>query len=653
MAPLLRRFIFCVLIFSLLSATHAQQYAVDTLVANSNMGLPASIAFSPDNSGKFFFAERASGRVRVFSHGTAAETPFVTLPVKGTGEEGFLGIALHPDYPDSPFAFVSYTMPGDGWNVIVRYRDSSGVGVRPATIFVDSQTTFIRRGGQIHFGPDGKLYVALGDGGSSANSQDTGATNLQGKILRLNSDGSIPPDNPWPGKPFWSIGHRNCPDFTFDQQSGTMYCTEDGPGCNDEVDCVPGGGNLGWPSDFNQATCAYLGEPGFVPPLYSFPGPKLPDLTGIAVYRAQAFPRLRGEILFTGSSTPSVWTLPLTGDGDNIIPDSCGILFTSGKGFSDIEVGPDGSLCVANGSSGLSRILRLRPVAPSFVSTPPPMAVQGTPYAYSPAFAGTPPGLQIVYGPEGMFIDSSTWTLRWVPTNQQALQRLHTVRLRAENGSGVVDQEFAIAVTNVNDAPGPFELLSPPSDTTLSFVGSDPAVHFVWNSSVDPDLDTVGYTLQTDTVVTFSSPALRDTIVGTATSTTLVFPRKDANYYWRVKATDGLLTTSSSEIRRVLVSFTPPLKEEKPPGAEYRLEQNFPNPFNPATSIVYSIPISGFVRLAVFNLLGQEVALIYEGFQTEGAHEVEFRNPELPSGIYFYRIQAPNFVETRKLTILR
>jgi hypothetical protein len=137
------------------------------------------------------------------------------------------------------------------------------------------------------------------------------------------------------------------------------------------------------------------------------------------------------------------------------------------------------------------------------------------------------------------------------------------------------------------------------------------------------------------------------------TSATLSLPRRSANYYWRVRATDGLLAATSWESRRVVVSFMKQLQEEKVATVESRLEQNFPNPFNPTTSIVYTIPQAGPVHLAVFNLLGQEVALIFEGYQGEGTHEVEFKNSELPSGIYFYRIQAPNFVETRKLTILR
>jgi glucose/arabinose dehydrogenase len=650
MVRLIRRFIFCVLIPFLPLATYAQQYVVDTLAANPNIAFPVSIAFSPDNGGKFFFTEKNNGRVRIFDQGALRPMPFTTVAVVGSGEQGLLGVALHPDYPDSPFVYIFYTRSSDAWNIVVRYRDSASIGVQPATILVNPHTASNHNGGNIHFGPDRKLYVTLGDNASSGNSQDSSATNLHGKILRLNFDGSTPFDNPWPGKKFWSVGHRNSFDFTFDAQTGKMYCSENGPSCDDELNRVPRGANMGWPIEGN---CAYTNNPTYVRPLYYFPGPGLPALTGIAVYRATAFPRLRGKILFTGNSSPNVWTLTLSADGDTIIPNSFSTFFTYSTGFADIEVGPDGSLYLANGPYSANRILRLRPAVPTFSSSAPMTATQGALYSYTPTFNGTPPELRIILGPEGMYIDSTTWAVHWIPTNQQALQHQHNVLLRAENGAGFADQQYTVVVTNVNDPPGPFGLVSPPGDTTLNFVGSDPAVHFVWQASIDPDLDTVRYTLEIDTVSTFNSSALRDTLVGTATSKTLTFQRRSANYYWRVLAFDGQLTIISSEYRRVIVTFTTPVKEEKPTEGEYGLEQNFPNPFNPATNIVYVIPKSGHVRLAVYNLLGQEVALVFEGLQNAGTHDVEFRNFELPSGIYFYRIQAHDYVETKKLTILR
>jgi len=651
MTRLLRCFIVTVLTAWAVQAV-AQQYVVDTLAANPNIAFPVAIVFTPDNSGKFFFTEKNNGRVRIYDQTGLRSNPFVTVSVTNSGEQGLLGITLHPDYPDSPYVYIFFTRSGNRDNLVVRYRDSSNVGADPDTIVIvpRNNTATNHNGGNVHFGPDKMLYITFGEYATQSNSQDTSAGNLRGKILRLHPDGSIPTDNPWPGKAFWSFGHRNSFDFTFDALSGKMYSTENGPGCNDEVNRVPLAANMGWPVDGN---CTYSGNPIYTRPLYYFPGPSLPALTGIAVYRETAFPRLRGKILFTGNSSPTLWTLTLTEDGDTIVPGSFTTLFSYGTGFADVEIGPDGNIYLANGPFSANRILRLRPVAPGFTSTPPMTATEEVEYTYTPTFSGTPPGMQIVSGPADMFVDSTTWTVRWTPTNEEALQGSFNIRLRAENGASTVDQVYTIAVTNVNDPPAPFRLLSPPNDTTLSFIGSDPTIHFAWEFSSDPDLDTLLYTLELDTVNTFDSPALSDTVTGTATSATLTLPRLSRNYYWRAKVSDGQVTLASLDIRRVIVSFVTLVPEPKELPRESELEQNFPNPFNPATNITYTIPLSGSVRLAVFNLLGQEVALIYEGVQTAGMYTFEFKNSELPSGIYFYRIQAPGFVETKKMVIAK
>ena len=635
----------------------AQQYRVDTLASGAQIAFPVSITFTPGNSGKFFFTEKSNGRVRIFDEAGALQAaPFVTIGVTSSGEQGLLGIDVHPSYPDSPFVYVFFTRSTAGGgtrdNMVVRYRDSLGTGIDPDTIVViprDNSATN-HNGGNIHFGPDGKLYVTVGDNASSGNSQDTSGTNLRGKILRLNPDGSVPPDNPFAGRPFWSIGHRNSFDFTFDPLTGSMYCTENGPSCNDEVNRVPPRGNMGWPLDGN---CTYSGNAAYVRPLYYYPSSPLPALTGITVYRGVAFPRLIGELLFTGNSSPTVWSLTLTAGGDTIVPGSYSTIFTYSTGFADIAVGPDGNIYLANGPYSANRILRLRPVVASFTTAAPLSATQDLEYLYTPAFNGTPPGLSILAGPEGLRVDSSTWSIRWTPTNAQALAGTHVVTIRAENGAGVADQSCTIAVTNVNDPPLAFDLVSPVNDTTLSFIGTDPQVTFAWNEAADPDLDPLEYTVQVDTTLTFGTSALMNFAAGSAISLTATLPRASRNYYWRVRASDGLASTVSMTARRVVISFLTSVREMDREGTIEALEQNFPNPFNPATSIKYIIPRGGLVRLAVFNLLGQEVALIFEGEQSAGTYEMSFDKADLPTGIYFYRIQAPGFVETKKMTVTK
>jgi hypothetical protein len=130
------------------------------------------------------------------------------------------------------------------------------------------------------------------------------------------------------------------------------------------------------------------------------------------------------------------------------------------------------------------------------------------------------------------------------------------------------------------------------------------------------------------------------------------------DYYWRVWATDGQATTvSEPDVSMITVDALLPVfvaeELDEDPETESILEQNFPNPFNPTTSIQYTVPREGRVRLSVYNLLGQEVAVLFDGTQSEGIYSVEFEKADLPSGIYFYRIHGPGFFETKKMVIAK
>ncbi|MDL1893885.1 T9SS type A sorting domain-containing protein [Sphingobacteriales bacterium CHB3] len=638
-----------------LHISFAQEFALDTLAQSPAIATPVSMAFAPGESVRFFFTEKNSGKIRVFENGVVRPVPFAKLGVTNVAEQGMFGIAVHPLYPDSPFVYVQYTREGDRANVVVRLRDSSGYGVDPRLIVLAQRVkiTTSNNGGSLHFGPDGKLYCSFGDFGTMLNAQDTSSVNILGKILRLNPNGTIPPDNPFGKKSFWSLGHRNTVDFTFDPLTGKMYGTDAGQTCNNEVNYIPAGANLGWPKEGN---CLYTDNSDYVRPLHYVSDN--PAFTGIAVYRAMAFPRLRGHLLFAGNNPGTIWSAQLAASGDSLVSDSIAEFFASGSGFRDIEIGTDGYIYATSGPASPGLLLRLRPVPPSFASPPVIEAVQDMPYTYAPQFGGTPPRLSIVAGPDGMIVDSTTWAVHWTPANLHALQQTHAVVLRAENGAGSIEQHFGIRVQNVNDPPSRFGLVSPSTDTAIVFgVGTGSTVLFSWLPSFDPDLDTIRYSVQLDTVATFDSPALRSVVAGTDISLSYQLPRVSRSYYWRVRATDGEEAVFSNDVRRFSVTIPVVLQEPGKHEDEQEeaavLEQNFPNPFNPTTNIVYTIPKGGYVRLAVFNLLGQEVARIFEGVESAGTYEVTFNKEELPTGIYFYRIQAPGFAETRKMIIAK
>jgi len=642
------------------SLVAGRDYYVDSVVTSRDVEHPLSLAFAHRDNGVFFFTEKNSGRVRVVERGRLNPNPFVTVRVSSSGERGILGVALHPLYPDSPFVYILYNRLGDRANLVVRYRDSSSVGVRPGILLTvpRAKGTAYHNGGNLFFGPDQKLYIALAEyaeptaGGENASD----GIDLLGKILRINPDGSIPEDNPRPDDPLWSYGHKSYFDLAFDATTGSMYCT--GTDANISDTESPIHRHLLWSdSDTKESRTQ---------------GPS--SLSGIIAYQGEAFPRLRGKILVISKSDPSIFVVnpsdPLRGRGPTLSrhvgtlsgsaePDTISAVLSSEllgsvTGYSDIEVGPDGTIHLITYSDQPGKILRLRPIAPRFVSTPAMQATQDVPYSYKSSFTGTPPSVSLVEGPEGMLLDPTTWSIEWTPTNEQALSGSQRVMLRASNGAGYVNLEFVLRILNVNDPPSAFHVTSPPRDTTMAFVGHEPIVSFAWEESIDPDLDTLTYRVQIDTIDTFDSNALRDTVVDRSTLITLALPKLSRNYYWRVKASDGQVEVPSSEFRKVIVSFAPPVKQEPLKQVdEFALEQNFPNPFNPSTNIKYTIPKSGHVHLGVFNLLGQEVAVVFDGVQTAGTHEVEFLNADLPSGIYFYRIQAPDFVETRKMVITK
>jgi hypothetical protein len=572
-----------------------------------------------------------------------------TFSVESDGEQGFLGLAIDPLYPDSPFVYVLYVRAIDRSTVVERYTDSAGVLVHAVPLLIapriDDHAAHL--GGDIAFGPDGMLYVAIGDHEADPRrAQDMVSKRAYwGKILRLTPDGDIPQDNPDPTSPVWACGLCNPTGLAFDPVRGEVYCVDAADHGRNEVNRVVREGNLGWPDRVHDADGRLL----------VFEEAESPALTGITYYWGSAFPRLRGALLFGGHNKRTLMAGYFTPNRDSLITEP---VFTTNAGFADVEEGPDGTIYLVNGPYVSSRILRLVPVPPSFTSTPPAEALQDSMLIYTPEFDGTLPSLTVLDGPEGLSIDSASWSLRWRPTNLQALEGEHRVTIRAENGAGSDEQSFTIKVSNVNDPPLPFTLRSPGDDAYLEAHADTLAVTFSWDDADDPDRDTLHYILEIDTSEAFLRPIVRDTLL--VDSTTVKLPARTRLYHWRVYASDNLAeVVSTPPSRRLVVAAVGPLPlledlaQVKAPEEESVLEQNFPNHFNPLTSIKYTVPRAGRVRLSVFNLLGQEVAVVLDAEQSEGVHAVDFDKADLPSGIYFYRLQGPGFFETKKMIIAK
>lgn len=212
---------------------------------SKGLKIPWEIEFLP--KGGFLVTERG-GKVRlVHSSGSVQDVPVLVIPdVATVGEGGLLGIALHPKFSEKPYVYFYYTyVEGSNmFNKVVRYSFSEN-SFSDEKIVIDKIPGDVNHnGGRIKFGPDSKLYITTGDAQKEELAQDK--ESLAGKILRLNEDGSIPSDNPFPGSRVYSLGHRNPQGLAWDK-NGLLWETEHGPSANDEINLIKSGGNYGWP----------------------------------------------------------------------------------------------------------------------------------------------------------------------------------------------------------------------------------------------------------------------------------------------------------------------------------------------------------------------------------------------------------------------
>ncbi len=236
----------------------------DVSVIAEHLNVPWDIAFLPDSS--LLVTERA-GVLLHLNPITGASTSIV-VSTEMPGEGGLLGVVLHPNFARNNYLYLYMSTPSsesknETQNKIVRYTFSNDALTEDMVIISGIPGAAYHDGGRIEFGPDGKLYVTTGDATRSATAQDNAS--LEGKILRLNDDGSVPADNPY-GNAVWSSGHRNPQGLAWDI-SGRLWSTEHGPSgehnqcCHDELNLITKGANYGWPTIIGSATKTGLVSP--------------------------------------------------------------------------------------------------------------------------------------------------------------------------------------------------------------------------------------------------------------------------------------------------------------------------------------------------------------------------------------------------------
>ncbi|HEV2120303.1 MAG TPA: PQQ-dependent sugar dehydrogenase [Candidatus Bathyarchaeia archaeon] len=298
----------------------------------TGLSFPVSLKFASD--GRIFFNEKDTGNIRIIQkNGTLLSTPFATIsPIFTDGESGLLSIALDPSFASNGYLYAYFTYRDSQFYThghIARYTATGNLGTSPIDIFdvvsAAPNTPPYHNGGYIKFGPDGKLYAQVGEFHQGCPSQDP--LSRTGKILRMNSDGSVPSDNPFPGSLVYALGIRNAFGFDFDSSNGRFIATEAGPSTDDEINIIVKGGNYGWP------TCLGIcHNPSFIDPIVVFNPVVTP--TGIAAVAPNVY-------YFGEWNTGNLERLELTSNGTVV---SMGQVYTQSGGIVAVEMGPNGRL---------------------------------------------------------------------------------------------------------------------------------------------------------------------------------------------------------------------------------------------------------------------------------------------------------------------
>jgi glucose/arabinose dehydrogenase len=527
----------------------------ETRIASAIPG-PTSMAIARD--GRIFVTEQ-TGRLRVIRNGVLLPDPFVTLSVHSLGERGLLGVALHPNFPSTPYVYLYYTSPTapPRINRVSRFTANGDVAVAgselPLIDLSPLSTAYIHNGGALQFGTDGKLYIATGDNSNSANAPSLEVTH--GKLLRINADGTIPADNPFLGQTtgvnqaIWARGLRNPYTFAIDPTTGRIHVNDVGQDAWEEVNHAVAGANFGWPATEGNTP---PGVEGVRYPIYAYENAGSNcAIIGAAFYR------------------PTVANFPAEYAGRFFFGDYCGgfIRTSSGPGYTiatgfatgigslvDIDVAGDGSLYYLSRANGgeLYRVQYLANSAPSITQHPANVTVSA---GQSATFAVSASGVQPL---------SYQW-LRNAVAISGATERTYTISsvTSADNGaliSATVTNDFGSATSNsatltVTASGVPqATIVSPAAGTlysggqtfTFSGTASDPddgalpASAFTWRVDFHHDDHT--------------HPHLPDTQGVTSGSfTTADRGETSANVFYRVILTvrdsDGLTDTTFVDIR--------------------------------------------------------------------------------------------------------
>jgi glucose/arabinose dehydrogenase len=330
---------------------------------------PVYVTHSRDGSGRLFVLEQP-GRIRIIKDGVLLDRPFldITKPVRSTGmEQGLLGLAFHPRFRENGRYVVQYTRQPDGAIVVAEYRSSRDPDVSDMDekiLLAVPHPYTNHNAGMIEFGPDGFLYIGMGDGGSRGDPDNRGQSVAEwlGKLLRIDVDRgtpyAIPPDNPFAGgrgRPeIFAWGLRNPWRFSFDRRTADLWVADVGQNDWEEIDVVARGGNYGWRvmegrHCFSPKTGCHTD--GLIPPVAEYPNrsPRC-SVTGGYVYRGRQWPALDGWYIFSDYCSGEI--LGLSPQDRSTVQ----VLFQTGMRVASFGEDETGEVYVVDHNGGVYRI---------------------------------------------------------------------------------------------------------------------------------------------------------------------------------------------------------------------------------------------------------------------------------------------------------
>ena len=340
-----------ILSISLMAQPQLRETTIDTATIITGLDIPWEIQWGPDDH---IWTTERYGRISRINPETGTQDVILDISdqVFQEGESGLLGMVLHPDFDMHPFVYTAYTymVSGNIKEKVVRYEYDNGQLVDEFVLLDNIQGNTTHDGCRMIILPDQTLLFSTGDAQNQPAAQNL--EHLSGKFLRLNLDGSIPGDNPFPDNPVYSFGHRNAQGLYL-APNGIIYSSEHGPATDDELNIIEPGRNYGWPDVHGFCDLpdeiTFCDENNVKEPIEAWT-PTIAT-SDIVYYNHEAIPEWQEHILLTSLKNKRLYVMALNEDGTEVVGEEQ--LFTNWWGrLRDICIGPDGEIYLAtNGPS--------------------------------------------------------------------------------------------------------------------------------------------------------------------------------------------------------------------------------------------------------------------------------------------------------------